>query len=193
MLDGLLGFFLMANALLVAAFVLHSADSIRAAESSGRVEMQWASAISRTRWAAARMVVPAVGSLVLLAVSGAAIGVTFGAAIGEPEQAGRFALASIAYWPVALLVIGVVVLCAALIPRAAAAVTWALYGIAVVLSMFGDLFGLPDWVVKNTPFTAVPRLDMDFTIVPLLVITALAVVAGGIGLWMLRNRDMTSA
>lgn len=192
-LDGLLGFFLMANALLVAAFVLHSTDSIRAAESAGRTEMQWSSAISRVRWAGARMIVPAVSSLVLLAISGAAIGATFGAAVGKPDHAGRFTMASLAYWPSALLVIGVVVLSAALIPRAAAAVTWALYGVAVVLSMFGDLFSLPDWVSKNTPFTAIPRLDMDFTIVPLLVITVLAVGAGGVGLWVLRERDMTSA
>lgn len=192
-LDGLLGFFLMANALLVAAFVLQSADSIRAAESKGRTEMQWSSAISRIRWAAARMVVPAVWSLVLLAVSGAAIGATFGAAVGQPDQAWRFLGASVAYWPSALLVIGVVVLCAAVIPRAAAAVTWALYAVAVILSMFGDLFGLPDWVINNTPFTAIPRLGMDFTVLPLVVVTALAVITGGIGLWVLRNRDMTSA
>lgn len=192
-LDGLLGFFLMANALLVAAFVLQSADSIRAAESKGRTEMQWSSAISRIRWAAARMVVPAVWSLVLLAVSGAAIGATFGAAVGQPDQAWRFLGASVAYWPSALLVIGVVVLCAAVIPRAAAAVTWALYAVAVVLSMFGDLFGLPDWVINNTPFTAIPRLGMDFTVLPLVVVAALAVISGGIGLWVLRNRDMTSA
>lgn len=192
-LDGLLGFFLMANALLVAAFVLQSADSIRAAESKGRTEMQWSSAISRIRWAAARMVVPAVWSLVLLAVSGAAIGATFGAAVGQPDQAWRFLGASVAYWPSALLVIGVVVLCAAMIPRAAAAVTWALYAVAVILSMFGDLFGLPDWVINNTPFTAIPRLGMDFTVLPLVVVTALAVITGGIGLWVLRNRDMPSA
>lgn len=192
-LEGLLGFFLMANALLVAAFVLQSMDSIRAEESAGRVEMQWSSAISRIRWAAARMVVPAVGSLVLLAVSGAAIGVTFGAAIGEPGQAGRFAWASVAYWPPALLVLGVVVLCAALIPRAAAAVTWALFAVSVLLSMFGELFNLPDWVVDNTPFRTIPMLGADLTALPFLVITGLAVVTGGVGLWVLRNRDMTSA
>lgn len=110
-LDGLLGFFMMANALLVAAFVLQSTDSIRAAESAGRTELQWSSAISRS----------------------------------------------------------------------AAATTWSLFAVAVVLSMFGDLFGLPEWIVKNTPFTAIPRLGMDFTVLPLAVITVLAVIAGGPG------------
>lgn len=192
-LDGLLGYFTMANALLVAAFVLQSADSIRAEETDGRAELQWASAISRVRWAATRMAVPAVASFVLLALSGVAIGGTFGAAIGDSGQLGRFVGASLAYWPSALLVIGVVMLCAGAIPRAAATVTWALFGIAVILSMFGDLFGLPDWVSQNTPFTAIPRLGSDFTALPLIVITLLAVVAGGVGLWILRRRDMTSA
>lgn len=192
-LDGLLGFFTMAGALLVAAFALQSSDAIRSEESAGRAEAQWSSAISRIRWAAIRIAVPATLSLVLLILSGAAIGFTFGTAVGDVSQVSRFMGASLAYWPSILLVIGVVVLCAAFIPRAASAVTWGLYGVAVVLSMFGDLFGLPDWVVQNTPFTAVPRLGQDFAAQPLLVLTALAIVAGALGLWRLRSRDMASA
>lgn len=192
-LDGLLGFFTMANALLVAAFALQSSDTIRAEESTGRAESQWSSAISQIRWAAIRMAVPAVLSFILLALSGAAIGLSFGAAVGDASQVFRFMGASLAYWPSILLVIGVVVLCAAFIPRAASAVTWGLYGVAVVLSMFGDLFGLPDWVVQNTPFTAVLRLGQDFVAVPLIVIVALAIIAGVAGLWRLRSRDMVGA
>jgi ABC-2 type transport system permease protein len=192
-LDGLLGFFLMANALLVAAFALQSSDCIRAEESDGRAELQWTSAISRVRWAASRMAVPAAASFVLLIVSGAAIGGTFGAGVDDPGQAGRFIWASLAYWPSVLLVIGVVVLCAAAIPRAAATVTWALFGVAVILSMFGDLFGLPAWITQNTPFTTVSRFGSDFTALPLVIITLLAMLTGGGGLWLLRRRDMTSA
>jgi ABC-2 type transport system permease protein len=101
--------------------------------------------------------------------------------------------ASLAYWPSMLLVVGVVMLCAATLPRAAATVTWALYGVAVILSMFGDLFGLPEWVSQNTPFTAVPRVGTDFTATPLVVITVLAVIAAWVGLVVLRRRDLTSA
>ncbi len=192
-LDGLFGMFVMMNAVLVAAFVLNSADSIRAEESAGRVEIQWSSAISRIRWAAPRIALPAIWSFLLLITSGVALGVTFGVASGDSGQVGRFVAASVAYWPTSLLVIGAVVFCAAVIPRAASAVTWGLYGVVAILSMFGELFGLPDWVVNNTPFTAIPRLDSDFTFLPLIVITALAVIAGGVGLWVLKNRDMASA
>lgn len=183
----------MANALIVAAFALQSTGTIRAEEADARAEMQWATAISRVRWALSRMLVPAVTSVVLLALSGVVMGSTYGVATGNGSQIGRFFWASLAYWPSALLVIGVVMLCAASIPRVAATVTWAFYGVAVILSMFGDLFGLPDWMSRNTPFTAIPRLGVDFTALPLILITLLAVITAGTGLWMLRRRDMTSA
>jgi ABC-2 type transport system permease protein len=192
-LVGLLGFFAMANVLLISAFALQSADAVRSEESTGRTELQWSGAISRIGWALSRLVVPAVVSLLLLALSGWAIGASFGASVGDPDQGGRFALASLAYWPSVLLVIAFVQFWAAWLPRAAAAVTWAVYGIAVLLSMFGDLLGLPDWVIDNTPFTAVPRVGDDFSWAPIAVITALALVLTGLGLWRLRTRDMTSA
>jgi len=192
-LDGLLGFFAMANVLLVSAFALQSADTIRAEESAGRAELQWSRAISRIGWALSRMAIPVILSLVLLAVSGFAIGASFGASVDDPDQAGRFVAASLAYWPSVLLVIAFVVFCAAWLPRAASAVTWGVFGVMVVLSMFGDLFGLPDWVIDNTPFTAVPRVGDEFSATPLIVIGALAILFAVLGLGRLRSRDMTTA
>ena len=191
--EGLLGFFAMANVLLISAFVLQSTDTIRSEEATGRAELQWSRAISRTGWALSRMVVPAVISFLLLALSGYAIGASFGASVNDPDQGGRFAMASLAYWPSVLLIIAFVVFCAAWLPRAASAVTWAVFGVLVLLSMFGDLFGLPDWAIDNTPFTAVPRVGEDFSAVPLIVIGALAIVFAVLGLRRLRTRDMTGA
>jgi ABC-2 type transport system permease protein len=192
-LDGLLGYFTMANALLVAAFAVQSADAIRADEMGGRTELQWAGVLSRVRWALARIAVPAVISLGLLALSGALLGASFGASVDDPSQAGRFAAASIAYWPAMLVVIGFVVLCAGWFPRWAGAISWAVYGVAVVISMFGELFGLPDWLIENTPFTAVPRVPNDPSALPLVVLTIIAVAFASVGLTRLRSRDMASA
>jgi ABC-2 type transport system permease protein len=177
----------------VSAFALQSSDSIRSAEAAGRAEAQWASAISRIRWAAIRMAVPAILSLPLLALSGAAIGMAFATAVGDSSQISRLLWASIAYWPSILLVIGVVVLCAGFIPRAASAVTWGLFGIAAVVSMLGDLFGLPDWVIRNTPFTAVAPLGEDPSALPVIVLAALAILTGALGLARLRARDLVGA
>jgi ABC-2 type transport system permease protein len=140
------------------------------------------------------MLVPATVSLVMLAVGGAAIGASYGATVNDPSQVWRFAGASIAYWPTMLLVIAVVVGCAAWIPRAASAVAWAFYSLCLLVAMMGGLLSLPDWLLNNTPFTAVPRVGAtEFSVTPLLILGAIAIVIGAAGLARLRSRDMSNA
>jgi ABC-2 type transport system permease protein len=189
-LKGLMGYFTMADGLLIAAFVLQSVATIHAEEADGSTELQWTGAISRIRWAASRMAVPALLSLLLLALSGLAEGASYGAAIKDPGQAGVYFGAALAYWPTMLLVIGFVTLCAAWIPRASASVTWAAYGLVVVVSMFGELFKLPARVANNTPFTAIEHMTTGhFSALPLVVMLVLAIVFGVLGLVRLRTRD----
>jgi ABC-2 type transport system permease protein len=189
-LKGLLGYFTMADALLVAAFVLQSVATIHAEEADGSLELQWTGVLSRIRWALSRMAVPALVSLVLLAVSGYAEGAAYGSAIKDPSQGVHYLGASLAYWPTMLLVIGFVMLCAAWIPRASPTVAWATYGLVVLVSLFGDLLKLPSRISNNTPFTAIERLTTGrFTVVPLVVIVVLAIVFAVLGLVRLRSRD----
>ncbi|HEY4269432.1 MAG TPA: ABC transporter permease [Galbitalea sp.] len=190
-LGGLLSYFTMADALLVAAFVLQSVATIRAEEADGGVELQWTGAISRVRLAASRIAVPAIASLIVLVVSGYAEGASYGAAIDDPGQAGRYLVIAIAYWPTMLLVIGVVVFLAGWWPRASITVSWIVYGVVVLVSMFGPLFKLPDWLSNNTPFTAIEHMTTanTFTGLPLIVLAVLAIVLTALGLARLRSRD----
>jgi ABC-2 type transport system permease protein len=193
-LTGLLGYFTMAMALLIAAFVLQSAATLRSEEADGSVELQWTGALSRLRWAASRIAVPAVLSLVVLVISGWAEGASYGAAISDPSQGGRFALIALEYWPTMLLVIGVVVLLTGWLPRAALTASWVVYGIAVLISMFGPLLKLPKWLSDNTPFTAIQRLSTTHPDpLPLILIAVLAILFGALGLARLRSRDYVAA
>ncbi|HEX4444783.1 MAG TPA: ABC transporter permease [Galbitalea sp.] len=192
--EGLLGYFTMADALLAAAFVLQSIATLRAEEADGGVELQWTGAISRIRWAASRIAVPAVVSLAMLALSGWAEGASYGAAIHDPSQGGRFTAIAIAYWPTMLLVIGIVVFLSGWLPRVSLTISWVIYGVIVLISMFAELFKLPKWLANNTPFTAVQRLtDGHFSVVPLLVILVIAIVLAVLGLLRLRSRDYVTA
>ena len=190
-LNGLLAYFTMADALLIAAFVLGSIATIRTEEANGSVELQWTGAISRIRWAASRIVVPAVASLVVLVLSGYAEGASYGAATHDPSQAGRYVGIALAYWPTMLLVIGLVVFLAGWLPRASITASWVVYGIVVLVSMFGALFKLPDWVARNTPFTSIENMTTkaSFDGLPLIVLTVLAIVLTVLGLLRLRSRD----
>jgi ABC-2 type transport system permease protein len=190
--SGLLGYFTMADALLVAAFALQSVATFRSEEADGRVELQWTSALSRLRWAASRIVVPAVTSLAMLALSGYVEGASYGAAIHNSSEAGHYAALAIAYWPTILLVIGLVVVLDGWLPRASLTIAWIVYGATVFVSMFGELLKLPTRLANNTPFTAIERLSTHFDVVPLVVIAALAIVLGTLGLIRLRSRDYVS-
>jgi ABC-2 type transport system permease protein len=194
-LTGLLGYFTMADALLIAAFVLQSIAAVRSEEADGSVELQWSGALSRVRWAASRIAVPALVSLVVLVISGYAEGASYGAAIHDPSQAGHYAAIAIAYWPTMLLMIGLVVFLAGWLPRASLTVAWVVYGLVVLVSMFGALFKLPDWVAKNTPFTAIETMTTksSFDPLPLIVLAVIAIVLTTLGLLRLRSRDFVSS
>jgi ABC-2 type transport system permease protein len=189
-LGGLMSYFTMADALLVAAFVLQSVATLRSEEADGSVELQWTGALSRLRWAASRIAVPAVASLVVLAISGWAEGASYGAAIHDPSQAGHYAALAVAYWPTMLLVIGLVVLLAGWLPRASLTVAWIVYGVVVLISMFAEVFKLPKWLANNTPFTAIEHLSSaHFDATPLVVLAVIAIVFAALGLARLRSRD----
>ncbi len=192
-LSGLMGYFTMANALLVAAFVLQSALVIHTEEAQGALELQWTGVLSRLRWAASRLAVPAVVSALMLGMAGFAEGATYGASVDKAGESLHYFLATLAYWPTMLLFIGLVVACAAIIPRASSPAVWAIYGVCVLVSMFGDLFRLPKKFVNNTPFTAIEQLSTGaFNAVPIFVITAIAIVLAVAGLLRLRARDVVT-
>jgi ABC-2 type transport system permease protein len=189
-LAGLLDYFTMADALLIGAFVVQSIATIRTEEANGSVELQWTGAISRLRWAASRLAVPALVSLLVLAISGWAEGASYGAAIHDPGQAARFAAIAIAYWPTMLLLVGLTVFLAGWLPRASLTVAWVVYGVFVLVSMFGPLLKLPKTVTSNTPFTAIEQMTTKgFDAVPLVVLVVLAVALATLGLARLRSRD----
>ena len=189
-LTGLLGYFTMADALLIAAFVLGSIATIRTEEADGSVELQWSGALSRVSWAVSRIAVPAILSLVVLVISGYAEGASYGAAIHDPSQAGHYAVLAIAYWPTMLLFIGLVVFLAGWVPRASLTTSWVIYGLVVLVSMFGALFKLPTWVANNGPFTAIQHLSTkNLDPLPLIILAALAIILTVLGLLRLRSRD----
>lgn len=188
MLNGILGTFVLFNALLAGAFALQSLSGARAEESGGRLESQLAGALTRTRWLGAHVAVAAAGSAVMLLLGGWLTGASSnGAASGS-----AMAAASLAYWPAVLLMIGVLLFLHGFLPRQSVSLAWAVYSVSVLVAMFGPLFSLSEDVIKATPFGAVPRMMADnFEPLPLTVLTLLAVLLGVLGMWYFRNRDLT--
>jgi ABC-2 type transport system permease protein len=164
--------------LVTAVFATQSAVSLRSDEASGIVEPQLAGALSRRRWAWQRLLIPIVGSAVLLTVGGAMLGAVYGSVTGDSSQAGTMAGAALAYWPAVMTLVGVAAALFGWLPRVAIAVTWGVMAAMWFATMLGEVFGLPQWLVDGLPFSAVPYLPFEsMSWGPLVVMT---LVAGGL-------------
>jgi ABC-2 type transport system permease protein len=177
-------------AIVSAAYAIIAALRPRREETSRRAEPVLATAVSRTWWAGSHVVIAAVGSVVLLLVAGLGFGAGAVAATGDGGYFGEVLGASLAYTPAVWLTAALTVTVIGLFPRAIA-LAWALLVYAGFVAYFGGLLDLPEWLLNLSPFQHIPRLPADdFTLLPLLILTAIAAGLVAIGLAGLRRRDL---
>ncbi|WP_051388838.1 ABC transporter permease [Arthrobacter sp. 35W] len=188
---GVIALLVMLNAIVASAFVVESALQVRVEEASGRAEPQLAGSISRIQWAGGRLLLPIIGSALMLVVGGVVMGSAYGASQNDAAQVWALLCASVIYWPGVLVTAGVTVFMIGVVPRLAPSLSWAFFAAVVIISVFGELFSLPTLITGNTPLTATPRLPVgQFTMPPILVLTAVAAVLWAIGLVRFARRDL---
>jgi ABC-2 type transport system permease protein len=101
------------------------------------------------------------------------------------------AAASFAYWPAVLLMMGVMVFLLGFLPRLSTSLTWAVYGVSMLVAMFGGLFSLSEAAIRATPFGAIPRMPaQDFVLLPIVVLAVIAVVLAALGVQRFSSRDI---
>ena len=189
--DALLSLLVVVIAMVTAVFALQSAVTLRADEASGMVEPQLAGAVSRRRWALERLLVPAVGSAVLLLVGGAGIGASYGSIVGDPGQTSRLAGAALAYWPAVMVLVGAAVALFGWLPRLAIPMTWGVLAAMWFVVIVGDALHLPGWLLDALPFSATPTQPLEpLTWTPLVVMTIVAAGLTWTGLDRFARRDV---
>jgi ABC-2 type transport system permease protein len=178
-------------ALITIIFALQTTLSLRADEASGLIEPQLAGAVSRWTWALQRLLIPAVWSALLLAVGGLVIGAVYGASVHDPSQAGRLAAAALAYWPAVMVLVGLAVVLWGYLPRLATPLTWGVMAAMWFLTMFGEVFRLPAWLLGALPLAATPYLPYEsMSWPPLAIMTLLAGALTWVGLDRFARRDV---
>ncbi len=190
MLEGVLAIFVLFTALLAGAFAIQSLGAAQSEEASGRLEQQLAGSLSRGAWLGSHLLIAGLGSGTMLLLGGYLIGL---ASDGSAEP-WILATACLAFWPSVLSLLGVQLLAFGYAPRLSTTITWVLYGLSVMASMFGGLFSLPANLVKATAFGAVPRLPAEeFSWTPLMLLLLISLLLAGAGLRRFNRRDVTTA
>jgi ABC-2 type transport system permease protein len=177
-------------ALLATGFAIQSALRLRSEETSMRAESVLATPVSRWRWAASHLTVAFAGSVVLLGIAGLATGLTYGAAGGDLKRVPSLFGAALVYAPPMWLMVGLTIALVGLAPRWVGA-SWAILAACVVVGFLGAVLHLPSWLQNLSPFERVPQLPAaSLTVLPLVVISAVAAVFTFAGLGGLRRRDI---
>jgi ABC-2 type transport system permease protein len=177
-------------ALIATGFAIQSAMRVRSEETSMRADLVLATPVSRWRFAASHLAVACAGSVVLLAVAGLATGLTYGLAGGGMQSVPRLFVAALVYAPAMWIMVGLTIALDGLVPRLVG-VSWVILVACVVEGFLGTVLGLPHWLSDLSPFERVPQLPAaSLTLLPLVVMSALAAGLTLIGLTGLRRRDI---
>ena len=186
----LLSMLVTMTSLIVTVFAIQTTVTMRQDEASGIIEPQLAGSVSRTRWAGQRLLIPAVGSAVLLLISGALLWVGYASAGGDTDLTGSLMLAALTYWPAVILLTGIAVLLFGWLPHFTIAGSWAILAAMWILVVSGDALNVPQAVLDAMPFTATPHQPLEpmaWTPVVLLALVGLGLLWAGVSRFARRD------
>jgi ABC-2 type transport system permease protein len=151
-----------------------------------------ATPVSRSRWAASHLAIAFGGSVVMLVVAGLATALSYGIVGGDMSVVPRDASAALVYAPAMWVLIGLTIVLVGLTPRASG-LAWAILAACFIVGFLGAVLNLPHWLERASPFERVPNLPADhLSVLPLVVLTAIATGLTLVGLGGLRTRDMAT-
>ena len=176
--------------LLLAGFAITQVARWSAEDTDGRLELILSNPVSRTQVVLERVVVVALGALLLAAASGVAVGLE-----AQSESIGldarRLAEASLLLVPFTLVFAVVGALLAARFPRATVGILGVFAFASSLMVQFGPIFKLPDWVQNLSAFKLFGQpLSQGVDTTGLAIMVAIVVVGFGASAIAIRRRDV---
>ncbi|WP_244163413.1 hypothetical protein [Rhodococcus koreensis] len=173
------------------AYAISATLRLHYEETAQRGEPVIAAAVSRVQWALSHLLFAMLGPAVAIVVARIAVGVTYGASVGDiadklPATVGGALVQLPAIWISA----GVTVALFGLLPRFTPT-AWAVYVMFILIFTVGSLAGLPAWVLDLGSFSHLPKLpggQFDPTSVVWEAVITAALVT--VGLMAFRRRDL---
>lgn len=174
---------------LAAAAGVQGVLRLRGDETGGGAELVLATPLCRARWLADAVAVGTASVVVVLTGVALASGLSF-AMIGDGAHAWFAARQSFTGLPAALVFVGLTAGLVSVLPRASAGLSWGLFGVAVVLGLFGQLLNLSPRVRDLSPFSHVPSVPVEHW-TTLVVLAAVAVGLTAVATAALTRRDFS--
>lgn len=190
MLAGYLAYMAVFMAYLAGMYAIHAIERMRSEEDDGGIESVLATAVSRQGWFGANVAVAISAVIVIMLVVGVATGVGAALVTGEGRHVADLTLAHLNHVPSVLVVLGLAAALYGWFPRAVG-LSWGVVGYGLLVGTFGPLLDLPQVAFDVSPFEHAARLPLDgFRLVPLVLLTVVALVLGGVGALGFRRRDL---
>ena len=166
---------------------------LRQDELAGRAELTLSTPTSRSSWARGHVLMSYLGAALVVMAGGTGIGLVYGAAVGQVATiVGHAVGAALITVPAVWSVLGICALALGFTPQWSF-IGWIALAWCVIAGWFGVILGLPDAILKTSPFGHLPGwpgAPMSWTPeVVLLLFSAGCVLSARFGL---RRRDVPS-
>lgn len=176
-------------AVMVAVQGVLAVQALLAEETSGRGATLLAAPVRRAALLLAATVTAGAGMVLASLAAGAASGLGAAVVTGDAHHVGDLVLAQLNLLPSALVALGVATVLYGAWPRALGA-AWVVVGWGFVVGTFGELLDLPGWARALDPFHHPAPMPLEpFAAAPVVVLSAVAVVAVGLGAAGLTRRE----
>lgn len=180
--------------ILAACAAVQTVCRARQEEAHGTAEPVLAAPVDRVRWLAGYVIVGFVA--ILMVALGGAVGAALGIAgrQGDWSLLGDVAVVGSGQIVAASVFLVLTALVFVLAPRLTIPLGWTLVLLAMVLGLFGPLFGFPEWLVHLAPMAIAPTVTGDGVDLQGLWWLLLTIAAIGVaGALLMRRRELAPA
>lgn len=186
LLDNYVAMIFIIMSMIASVPIVLTAIKICGEEKRGRLEQVFGRAVPRLKLYGSFIVIAVIESVVMECLLAVGLGVASGGKLSIPA----LLKAGCSYLPALWVMAGFAILLVGILPKLTSLI-WVLFGYTFIVMYLGRIVNLPDWTAKTTPFGNIPQLPIqEFTIVPLMVLTLIAVGLGAIGVWRYSLRDI---
>ncbi|MCL2518310.1 MAG: hypothetical protein FWF15_07095 [Oscillospiraceae bacterium] len=170
--------------------ILTAAMRPRTEEREGRAEHIIARVVPRWKYMCGYVALAFITSAVLQFAMASGLYLSTDAIVEiNPFNFDELMQAYFSFLPAMWVMIGVAVFIVGVFPKAIGAI-WGFFGFVVFVSFIGSALDLPEWLYSISPMHHVPRIPLEeFTIVPLIILTVIALVLTSVGFIFYNKRD----